>query len=66
MSWYARLIWDDEVVDVNGEFDSEEEAYDAANEAISDFHQGNDTLTLSGEDVDDSDPEIEVWNDDEE
>ena len=65
MSWKARLVWDDETVDVNGEFDTEDEAYEAANETISTYHQGNAVLSLSGEDVDDSDPEIEVWDDEE-
>ena len=65
MSWKARLVWDDESIDVDGEFDTEDEAYDAANETISTYHQGNDVLSLSGENVDNIDPEIEVWDDDE-
>ena len=66
MSWKARLVWNDEIISVDGENDTEQEAYDAASYDISCLHLGNSMLEMNGEDVDNSDPEIEVWNDDDE
>ena len=65
MAWRARLIWPDETIDIDGVFSTEDAAYDAANEAINDFHLGNSMSAWNGDDVDDSDPDIEVWDDDE-
>ncbi len=63
MSWKARLVWNNETIDVDGEFDSEQEAFDAASYEISCTHLGNSMLSWNGEDVNDEEPEIEVWND---
>ena len=65
MSWKARLVWDNETIDVDGEFDTEEEAFDAASYNISCLKLGNSMLAWNGEDVDNEEPEIEVWDDDE-
>ena len=66
MSWKAALVFDDERLDVEGSFDSEEEAEEAALYDLSCVHLGNSILEWNGDDYNDSEPDIEVWEEEEE
>lgn len=65
MSWKARLVWDNDSIDIDGDFDTEEEADNAALDALGNFRLGNSFSEWNGDDFDSNDPEIEVWDDDE-
>lgn len=63
MGWKARLVFDDdETLDVDGTFSSEEEAEAAGWQASSDYSQGRDVLELAGEDYSDAEVSyIDTW-----
>ena len=62
MAYKAKLVFPDgEEIEVDGEYDSYEEAYDAGVETIGEYHQGNSVLELAGEEYSDDEPEIEVY-----
>lgn len=51
MAWRAYLVFDDgEKMDLEEEFETEDDARDAAYQAASDYSQGGDYLAEAGED----------------
>lgn len=63
MAWKARLHFSDgDTLDLEGEYESEEEAEKYGETSMSEYYQGGEVLALAGEDYsDDAVVEIEVY-----
>ncbi len=63
MAWKVRLHFSDgDALDLNGEYETEEEAEKFGETSMSEYYQGNEVLAMAGEDFSEDDvDEIETY-----